>query len=228
MLKVSKVGVLLAVMAFSGLLASSASAANWHTNGIAAFSSTNAGASRLLIHNNGTQTVLQCPTSGGSGTINGPTSATVPWVNAATVTPVFGAVGNCSVDGVMGYSVVCSSAELRANSYSGGDTLSTAGGGITNGTLTGVDCRLSAGATTCSTITGSVTGQYINPSPLATGQGRLTIPTTGQSLTVSKIGSGCLAVPHGAGTFGLVSGAGIADMTYPVDGPNAPYIYRGT
>jgi hypothetical protein len=87
---------------------------------------------------------------------------------------------------------------------------------------------VSAGATACSTITGSVTGQYINPSPLATGQGRLTIPTSGQSLTVSKIGTGCVALPHGTATIGSPSGAGIGDMTYVVDGPNAPYIYRGT
>jgi hypothetical protein len=230
MLKVSKVGfgALFATIALTGLMASSASAANWHTNGDKAFSSTNAGISRLLIHHAGTTIKLECPTSSGTGTLNGPTSATLPWVSAATVTPVFGAAGNCSVNNVMGYTVACSSAELRANSYAGGDTLGTADGGVTTGAITGVDCRLSAGPTQCSTITGSVTGTYTNPSPLASGSGRLTIPVTGQSLTVSKIGAGCATVPHGVGTFGTALGAGITDTTYTVHGPNAPYIYRGT
>lgn len=230
MSKFSKVGVLLAALALSGLLASSASAANWHTNGDLAFSSTNAGISRLVIHPvpSGSTVTLQCPTSSGSGTLNGPTSAALPWTNAATVTPVFGAAGNCTVNGVAGYTVVCSSAELRANSYSGGDTLATAGGGVTEGTVTGIDCRLSAGPTQCSTITGSVTGDYINPNPIATGAGTLTITNTGQSLTVAKIGAGCAAIPHGNGTFGSPNGTGVGHTTYVVDGPNAPYIYRGT
>jgi hypothetical protein len=230
MLKVSKMGVLLAVMALSGLLASSASAANWHTNGHATFASTDAGISRLVIHPSagGSSVTLQCPTSSGQVTLNGPTSATLPWVNAATVTPVFGAAGNCTVNGVLGFTVVCGTAELRANSYSGGDTIETAGGGITEGSVTGVDCRLSAGASTCSTITGSVTGHYTNPNPIATGAGRLTITNTGQSLTVEKIGAGCAAIPHGNGTFGSPNGTGVGHTTYTVDGPNAPYIFRGT
>jgi len=231
MLKVSKVGVLLAVMALSGLMASSASAANWHTNGVKAFSSTNAGISRLVIHPTvgGSTVTVQCPTSGGTGTINGPTSAALPWTNAATVTPVFGSVGNCTVSGAAGYTVACGSAELRANSYSGGDTLATAGGGRTEGSITNIDCRVSAGATACSTVTGSVTAHYTNPNPIATGAGTLTITNANSALTVEPIGAGCLAIPsHGTGTFGSPVGAGVGDTTYVVDGPNAPYIYRGT
>ncbi|HEV7492353.1 hypothetical protein [Baekduia sp.] len=222
MSKFSKVGLLIAVMAFCGLAASSAGAVEWHTNGPLAFSSTNAGASRLIIHPAGT--VVSCSTSSGSGTLNGPTSTLVPWLSAATVTPAF---SGCTVSGAAGYVVACSSAELRANSYSGGTTIGTAGGGTTSGSVTGVDCRLSLGTTTCSTITGSVPAQYINPNPIGTGAGKLTISATGQTLNVTKIGSGCAAVPNGTGTFGSTGpGSSVTDLTYTVDGSNAPYIYQ--
>lgn len=228
MSKGSKLGLLLAVTMLSGALVAAAGAAIWTTNGVKAFSSTNAGTWRLIIHAGGVQTILQCPTSGVSGTINGPTFLSPGgWNAAATVTPAFGAPGNCMLNGVLGYTVVCSSAELRADSYAGGHLLATAAGGVTTGALTGIDCRLSAGASTCSTITGSVPAHYINANPLATGAGSLTVTGVGQPLTVSKIGAGCAAIPHGAGTWGSASGAtGIADATYAVDGPNAPYIYR--
>ncbi len=222
MSKFSKVGVLIAVMAFCGALASSAGAAEWHTNGSLAFSSTNAGASRLVIHPSGT--LVACSSSSGSGTLNGPTSTAFPWTNAATVTPAF---SGCTVSGAAGYAVLCSSSLLRANSYAGGTTFATAGGGITTGTVTNVDCRLSIGANTCSTITGSVPAHYINPATLPGGPGRLTITPAGQALSVTKIGSGCAAVPDGTGTFGSPgAGSTVADLTYTVDGSNAPYIYR--
>jgi hypothetical protein len=222
MLKYSKVSVLIVAMAFCGLLASSAGAAEWHTNGVKAFSSTPAGASRLVIHPSGT--LVACSGSSGSGTLNGPTSTAFPWTNAATVTPAF---SGCTVSGAAGYAVSCSSAELRASTYVGGTTIGTAGGGVTTGSVTNVDCRLSIGATSCSTITGSVPAHYINPNPIATGSGRLTITSTGQTLTVTKIGAGCAAVPDGSGTFGSPgAGSTVADLTYTVDGANAPFIYR--
>jgi hypothetical protein len=150
-------------------------------------------------------------------------------VNAATSTLVFGSGSNCTVNGAAGITLACSSAELRANSYIGGDALATAGGGVAEVAITGIDCRLSAGATQCSTITGSVTGHYANPNPIATGAGSLTVTTAGQALTVAKIGAGCAAIPNGAVTIGPPSGAsGVTDTTFIVHGPNAPYIYRGT
>lgn len=138
-----------------------------------------------------------------------------------------GAAGNC-VAGPPGYTLACSSAELRANSYAGGDTFATAAGGVTTGAITGIDCTLSAGASQCSTITGSIPVHYINPSPIATGAGTLTTTPAGQSLTIAKIGAGCAAIPSGTGTWGSPSGTGVGDTTYVVDGPSAPYIYRGT
>jgi hypothetical protein len=225
MLKFSKVGVLIAAMVFSGLLASSAGAVTWHTNGDKAFTSTNAGASRLVIHSGGTTTLVSCASSTGNGTLNGPTSTSATFIGAATVTPIFG--GPCTVSGAAGYSVLCSPASLNASSYSGGTTLATAGGGITSGSITGIDCRLSIGATTCSTITGSVNAHYTNPNPIATGSGTLTVTGPGQVLGVHKIGAGCAAVPNGNGTFGKPdAGSGVTDISYIVHGPNAPYIYR--
>ena len=223
MLKYSKAGVLVAVMAFCGLLASSAGAAEWHTNGTLAFSSTNAGASRLVIHPSGT--LVACSGSSGSGTLNGPTSTAFPWTNAATVTPAF---SGCTVSGAAGYSVLWGSGELRASSYVGGTTLATAGGGVTTGSVTNVDCRLSIGATTCSTITGSVPAHYINPAT-TTDSGTLTITPAGQQLEVTKIGTGCAAVPNGTGTFGKPgAGSTVDDLTYPVPGPHAPNIFTTT
>ena len=167
MLKFSKMGVLIAVMALSGLLVSSASAANWHTNGDKSFTSTNAGISRLAIHPAlvAARCTLQCPTSSGTGTLNGPTSAALPWTNAATVTPVFGAAGNCTVNGVAGFSVICNPAELRANSYTGGDTFATAGGGVTAGSITGIDCRYRPVPRSARLSRARSTAHYINPRP---------------------------------------------------------------
>ena len=225
MLKFSKIGVLLTVAAFCGLLASSAGAAEWHTNGHKAFSSTNAGPSRLAIHNAGAIVLVECQSSTGTGTLKGPTFAGSTFPSAATVTPQFG--GPCTVSNVAGYSVLCSPAELNAISYSGGTTLATAGGGVTAVSMTGVDCTLRFGATVCSTITGSVLGHYINPNPIATGAGTLTVTSTGQSLTIEKVGSGCAAIPHGTVTLGKPDvGSGVSDITYTVDGPNAPYLFR--
>ena len=227
MLKFSKVGMLMAVLAFSGALASSASAAEWHTNGPLEATSTNAGASRLAIHSGGSIVVVQCATSSGTVTLNGPTFAGSTAAGVATVLPIFG--GPCTVSGAAGYSVACSEAELNANSYSGGTTFATAGGGITTGTVTNIDCRISIGATSCSTVTGTVSAHYINPATLtgAGGFGRLTVTAAGQALTVSKIGAGCAALPHGTGTFGsLGSGSTVGNLTYQVDGTHAPWIYR--
>ncbi len=226
MLKVSKVGVLLAVMALSGLLVSSASAAEWHTNGHKTFTSTNAGASRLVVHGPSGPVLVECASSTGNGTLRGPTVAGSTALGIATVTPVFG--GPCTVSGTPGFNASCSPASLNALSYVGGTTFATAGGGVTTGTVTNVDCTVGAAGTQCSTITGSVSAHYINPATLnSSSPGTLTVTGAGQSLTVSKIGAGCSAIPNGAGTFGKPgSGSTVTDITYTVDGPNAPWIFR--
>ena len=196
MMRLSKVTVLMAALALSGLLAASAGAAEWHTNGDKAFTSTNAGTVRLAIDSGGTTIVTQgCSSASVSGTLNGPTSTATPWVNAATVTPVF---TGCQVVAGSPYTLVCSSAELRANSYLGGTTIFTAGGGTTTGLLANIDCRISVGATTCSTVTGTLPVQYTNPNPIATGAGSLTVTSVGQALTNHVIGAGCSGVfPNG-------------------------------
>ncbi len=222
MSKFSKASMLAAVMALCGVLASSASAAHeWHTNGSLAFSSTNAGATRLVIHPAGT--IVACSSSSGDGTLNGPTSTAFPWTNAATIRPTF---SGCTVSGAAGYGVHCSNAEFRAISYIGGHTFGTAGGGVTTGSAF-VDCTLTIGGTVCSTITGTVHGHYINPPVLPGGPGRLTV--TPSPLQVHTVGSGCAAVPSGTGTFGAPgAGSTVLDTTYTVDGGNAPYIYTTT
>jgi hypothetical protein len=226
MFKVSKVGVLLAVMALSGLLVSSASAAEWHTNGHKTFTSTNAGASRLVVHGPSGPVLVECASSTGNGTLRGPTIAGSSALGIGTVTPVFG--GPCTVSGTPGFNANCTAAELNAISYSGGTTLATAGTGVTSGTITNIDCTVGAAGTKCSTITGTVNADYINPHVLNStdGFGRLTV-TGGGHLTVSKIGAGCSAIPNGTGTFGSPgAGSTVTDITYQVDGPNAPWIFR--
>ena len=229
MLKFSKVGVLMAVLAFSGLLAASASAAEWHTNGPLEVRSANSGLSRLAIHNSGAVVVVQCQNSTGTVTLRNNTvnGSTAP--NIATVQPIFN--GACTVSGAAGYSVACDEARLNANSYAGGTTFGTASTGITSGTISNIDCRIGIGATLCSTVTGTVSGHYTNPHTLTgsgvAGVGRLTVTATGQALTVSKIGLGCAALPHGTGTFGSPgAGSTVANLTYEVTGPHAPWIYR--
>ena len=224
MLKFSKVGVLLAALALCGLLVSSASAAEWHTNGPRTASSTSAGPSRLAIDNGPSTVVIGCTASSGHVQLNGPTSTAMPWLNAATVTPIF---SGCTVSGGAGFTVACSPAELRANSYVGGITFATAGGGVTTGAITNIDCTLSIGPVRCATVTGQVPGHYINPNPIGTGAGRLTVTAANQQLEVEAIGAGCAAIPAGTGTFGSPgAGSSVQDLTYTVDGPNAPYIYR--
>jgi hypothetical protein len=215
-------------MALGGLLASSAGAAEWHTNGHKTAASTDAGAIRIVIHpsTGGSPVLLQCETSSLSFTLFGPTIGQTTALPVGRDTPSAG--GICRVSGTPGYAVVCSPGTVDAISYTGGTTAATAGGGVTTLRLTDIDCRLSAGATLCSTFTGSVHGHYINPNPLSTGAGRMTLTNVGQSLVASKIGAGCAAVPSGSATFGAPdpAGSGILHTTYVFDGPNAPWIFR--
>jgi hypothetical protein len=219
MFKYSKAAVLTAVLAVCGVVASSASAAEWHTNGTKAFSSVNAGATRLVVHPSGN--IIACTASSGTGTINGPTSTAFPWSNAATIQPVF---SGCTVSGAGGYVIACSSGETRASAYAGGHTFASATTGVTTLTIT-VDCSLSIGPTRCATITGTVHGHYINPHPITTGHGTLKITTAGQTLRVDQV-TACAGVPIGTGTFGSPgAGSTVQDITYAINGPEAPWIY---
>jgi hypothetical protein len=226
MSKSTKAGVLIAAMALCGLAAFSAGAAEWHTNGPLSRSTTNAGAMRLVFHphSGAASTSFGCTTSAMHVASNGPTSTAFPWTNAATVTPTF---SGCTTGGGAGFTVLCGRAELRAVSYIGGTTFATAGGGITTGAITNIDCRMSIGATQCLTITGSVPAHYVNPSPMTTGVGRLTTTAAGQSLTGDQLTS-CAMLPAGITTFGSPGATmtSINDLTYTFDGPDAPYIYR--
>jgi hypothetical protein len=221
---ICKVGVLMATIALSGLWATSANAAEWHTNGPLTQASTNAGALRLAIHSDSGATVLGCTTSSIHLALNGPTSTFTPWISAATLTPSF---SGCTLAGSAGYSLVCAPAALRAFSYAGGTTFATAGGGVTTGSVASIDCRYGFGATTCSTVTGTIPAHFINPNPIASGVARLTLTATGQLLQAHKIGSGCAFVPDGQATIGGPgAGSAITDLTFTVEGPDAPYIYR--
>jgi hypothetical protein len=220
----SKVGVLMIVSAL--LFAASAGAAEWHTNGHKAFSTTNAGATRMVIHGPGGPVVVECTSSTGTGTLRRPTVAGSTAPGIATIVPLFG--GPCTVSGTPGYGVTCGQAELNALNYSGGTTFATAGGGVTQATITNIDCTVTAGGFPCSTITGGVIAHFVNAATLnSASPSRLTVTSAGQSLTVSKIGAGCAAMPHGAGTFGKPgAGTTVTDTTYTIDGPNAPWMFR--
>ncbi len=150
----------------------------------------------------------------------------MPWTNAATLSPT---LTGCTVAGAAGYAFHCEAAELRAISYVGGDSLATAAGGITTGSLRNFNCKVQVGATTCTTITGSIPVHYRNPSPITTGTGTLTLTTSGQQMEAHTIGAGCAFIPNGVVTFGSPgAGSNVADIAMSVHGPNAPYIYRGT
>ena len=180
MVGASKVAVLFAVAALCGVLALPAVAANWHTSGPTPFSTTDAGATRVVFHPaSGTAVIYSCPTFSASGTLNGPTSAALPWLSAATVTPVFGAGGNCTVSGVPGYTVACGTAELRANSYAGGDTFATAGGGVTTGAITGIDCCVVGGREPRARLSPARLRRTTSIRAHDHGAGRITITTAG-------------------------------------------------
>jgi hypothetical protein len=226
MMLLSKVVVPLIIVAFNGLLASSAGAAEWHTNGHQLFSTTSAGAARAVVHSPSGPVVIECAAATGTGTLRGPTIAGAVALGITTVTPVIG--GPCTVSGVPGFSITCRPAELNALGYSGGTTFATAGGGVTSASITSLDCTVAVASVQCSTMTGSVTAHYINPAPLNSATpSRLTVTGAGQQLTVSKIGAGCAALPNGTATVGKPgAGSTITDITYTIDGPNAPWMFR--
>ena len=221
-----KVGAVIAAMAFCGSAASVARGAEWHTNGHKAFSFTNAGAVRFVLHYDGTAIPLSCSAALGTGTLKGPTAAGSVFPGAATVTLQFSTP--CIVFTMPGFDMVCSPAEWNAVGYSGGTTLATAGGGVTTGTLTNIDCTFRKAGTPCATISGSVQADYINPNPIAVGAGTLAVTRTGQSLTWQASGIPCLlSVNPIVLTLGKpAAGADISDLIFPVDGPNAPYLFR--
>ncbi|MES1171260.1 MAG: hypothetical protein ABUL56_02755, partial [Actinomycetota bacterium] len=215
-----------AVLMYCAVWLTSADAAEWHTNGPLTSTSTDGGSMRFVIHphTSGTTLAVGCSSSYMHMALNGPTSTAMPWTNAATVTPLF---SGCQGAGGAGFIVRCAPAELRASSYVGGTTFATAGGGITTGSVTNIDCRVSIGATDCVTITGTVPAHYTNPNPIASGAGRLTITATGQALTADRINT-CVLIPPGFVTWGTPGSTAttITDFTYVYDGPGAPYIYR--
>jgi hypothetical protein len=226
MVRRATIGVVMAAMAFSGSLASAARGAEWHTNGHKAFSLTNAGAVRFALHSQGSTIPLGCSGAYGSGTLKGPTVAGSAVPGAATVTLQF--VSPCIVFTMAGFDMVCSPAEFNAIGYSGGTTLATAGGGVTMGSLTNIDCTFRNHGSPCATISGSVSANYINPNPIAAGAGTLAVTRTGQSLTWQGLGIPCILSPNPLVlTFGKpTAGADVADLTFPVDGPGAPYLFR--
>lgn len=226
MLRVSRFGALAAPLMLGALLVSAAGAAEWHTNGHQTFSTTNAGASRLAVHGPTGPVLFECSSTTGVGTLRTTIAGTTA-PGIARFTPLFG--GPCTVAGVPGFNAVCTTADVNALSYSGGTTFATAGGGVTVASMTNIDCVVSAAAIPCSTVAGSVNVDYINPATLnsATSAGSLTVTGVNQRLEVTKIGAGCAALPNGTGTFGRPgTGSTVTDITYTVDGPNAPWMFR--
>lgn len=222
-MRFSVVGALLAALALIGVAAGSAGAHEWHTDGQNSFASTNAGPSRLAVHSGASTVLVECASSTLTGVINGPTNTSFPWLSAATLRPAFG--GPCTVSGTPGFSVSCGSAEFAAISYVGGHTYATSGGGVTTGRATNIDCVIAAGATQCSTVTGSMQIDYINPASTS-GSGTWTSTPVSPQIEVMKIGAGCLAIPNGTGTFGGPGpGSTVTDRSFVVRGPHAPYIY---
>lgn len=230
MLKLLKASALMSVLGFCGLSVSWAGAAEWHANGPLTKFSTDAGATRWVIHPHTASqgsTAIECTLSVMHATLQRATSTEFPWTYAATVTPLF---TNCSAAGVPSFQVICAPAAFRASAYQGGATFATAGGGITTGVVTHIDCRVSIGPVNCVTITGSVPAHYTNAGSAGgaiTGNGRLTLTATGQALTADEI-IRCAPIPSGTVTWGSpgATATAINDLTYTFDGPNAPYFYR--
>jgi hypothetical protein len=242
MMKLFRLGLAVAIVLASGAVASAASADDWKSNAPAGglpFRGDAAGGSRLLIHGTGGDVALNCTTAAGTGTLaQSPPAGTNPWFAAATITPLFGAAtgsGSCTVGGTP-FTVSCAAADLDTGlapgAYSGGSTLATADLGVTQGTLSNVSCTLRIGATDCSTVTGSVEGQYTNPDQSLSTDGKLTVfGGATQNLTAARIGTGCAAIPDGAASFGSQSnppGDLSFDVTDPAHPANEPYVWYGT
>jgi hypothetical protein len=227
-----KAALVAAIMLASGAMASAASAADWKSNGPVNFTGTAANGSRLVIHGTGGDVFLNCTGATGSGTVAASPGAGVnPWTGSASLTPAF---SGCTVAGTP-FTVTCSAASLDTGTgpgaYSGGSTLATANGGVTQGTLTSINCTLKIGVTSCSTVTGTVESQYTNPVPATSTAGNLKVFVAGQNLTAAKIGAGCAAIPDGPSEFGTRT-TPLGDITYNVTSPatlsSQPYVWYGT
>jgi hypothetical protein len=232
-----KAGLGVAIVLASGAMAPAASADDWLSNGPVSFRG-DAGPSRLIITGPSGDVALNCTTSAGTGDLAAsPVAGTNPWFASATITPLFGAAtgsGGCTVAGTP-FTVLCAPADLDTGlgpaAYSGGTTQATADGGTTQGTLTSISCDLRIGATTCSTVTGTVEGQYTNPVQATSTAGQLTVFAAGQSLTAAKVGAGCAAIPDGPASFGSAStppGDLVYDVTSPATLADQPYVWYGT
>jgi hypothetical protein len=201
----------LAVMSV-GVLASSASATTWTSNGPVAFTGST-GASRLLIKNGSgvVTSSLNCTTSGGIGTLNA--SASFP-NNAGTITPRF---SNCTVAGQT-FVVFCTTDILNVSSA----TFKVLGwlSGVSRTTIINITCIIKIGPTTCTTITGSVEDTYTNPDLVTPASGFLTVFVAGQQLSMTT--SVCAAITTGTPSFGAPSGTVITDLVIPVTSPAAP------
>lgn len=173
--------------------------------------SASAGTSRLVVNGS---IPLNCTTTGGTTnvTMGVYTFPTTP----GSTTPTF---SGCVGPSGFVFTVACAPGTASLNLISGPT------GGTTEATLTGISCTITFLALGCSaTVSGSVNGSYTNPTPTPAGvAGRITVYTSGQSLTVS--GSTCPAAvfPTGPAQFGAPagSGTGLTNIVYTTAGSTA-------
>jgi hypothetical protein len=219
----SKICIIGALLASAIAGASSASAAEWHTNGSptgTTFDLT-AGASRLNVTPvGGAVQGITCSQSTLHIHLFGPT---IVQTGGSTLlgkgTPTFNSI--CQVAGQTS-AIKCTATSANVT----GVTYTPAGGGITTGNVTGIHCVIVKTSGACGnattftgggiTVTGSVQGTFTN------SNGQLTVSTANQTLGVSWSSTGCL---QGTGTgtaSSLFTNASGTDLIYSPTPSPAP------
>jgi ABC-type phosphate transport system substrate-binding protein len=142
-------------------------AGDWHTAKNGNYTANDADGLRFRLH--ATPVVdFTCGNPTLTGTVNAsPPAGTNPWPTFATGT--IAVAGGCTVGGVGGYGVTCASTSIATESgpaayFVGGvpPPLANADGGKTSIVMS-ISCQLQNGGANCTTVVGTVKGNYTNP-----------------------------------------------------------------
>jgi hypothetical protein len=156
------------------------------------------GTSSWELQLNSSGRTFNCVNAGFTATLRGGTGIITPFAIATNYQQTF---SNCTATGGISYNDTCTAtASLNAV----GATVS----GVTPLTITGLSCTISIGGSCTARLTGSLPASFDN----ATSQ--LTIPTTGQSITIT--GSTCTSIiPNGPALFSSATGGAFVYAVTP-------------
>jgi hypothetical protein len=196
-----------------GALSSSASATTWTSNGVLAFAAIGSAGGRIVITGASGGSVMNCSAASIIGTLNA--SASFP-ANAGNLTLRF---NTCSV-AAQTYTLSCTG-DYGGSSPASFSALGHAAG-VTQIAASGISCLIRLGPTTCTTISGSMRGEYTNPVLVIPTSGVFRFFSTNQSFAMTT--SACAGIVTGTPRIGAPGAGttGLADLLLTVSSPAAP------